>query len=107
MYDCEADAPEHATLNDAVNERLSAIFRLHGAVDVEPPLLMPVTDVEDLKNHVTFIDRHGDVIMLPSNILVPFARLAARANTKRIKRFHIANVYRPGYVSLFDANALC
>jgi len=47
LYDCEADAPEHATLNDAVNERLSAIFVLHGAVNMEPPLLMLITDVGD------------------------------------------------------------
>ncbi|KAF8345771.1 kinase-like domain-containing protein [Amanita rubescens] len=95
LYDYEADVPEHVTLNDIVNERLSAIFRLHGAVDMEPPLLMPITDPEDIKNHSAVLDSHGDVVMLPNNILVPFARLAARANTKRIKRFHIANVYKP------------
>jgi translation initiation factor 2-alpha kinase 4 len=95
LYDYEADVPEHVTLNDIVNERLSAIFRLHGAVDMEPPLLMPITDPDDIKNHSAVLDSHGDVVMLPNNILVPFARLAARANTKRIKRFHIANVYKP------------
>ncbi|KAK2467467.1 hypothetical protein APHAL10511_000322 [Amanita phalloides] len=95
LYDYEADVPDHATLNDIVDERLSAIFRLRGAIDLEPPLLMPITDPEDLKNHATLIDSHGDVVMLPNNILVSFARLAARANAKRIKRFHIANVYRP------------
>ncbi|KAF8625130.1 hypothetical protein AX15_005537 [Amanita polypyramis BW_CC] len=99
LYDYEADAPEHAALNDIVNERLSTIFRLHGAIDMEPPLLMPVTDSEDIKNHATFIDSHGDVVMLPNNILVPFARLAARGSTKRIKRFHIANVYRPNQLT--------
>jgi len=95
LYDHEADVPEHVTLNDIVSERLSAIFRLHGAVDMEPPLLMPLTDPEDIKNHSAVLDSHGDIVMLPNNILVPFARLAARANTKRIKRFHIANVYKP------------
>ena len=100
LYDYESEPPEHVTLNDIVNERLSAVFRLHGAVDMEPPLLMPITDPEDIKNHATVLDSHGDVVMLPNNILVPFARLAARANTKRIKRFHIANVYRPYVFSL-------
>ncbi|KIL60768.1 hypothetical protein M378DRAFT_906708 [Amanita muscaria Koide BX008] len=100
LYDYEAaDVPDHATLNDTVIERLSAVFRLHGAIDMEPPLLMPITDLEDLKNHATFIDRHGDILMLPNNILVPFARLAARVNTKRIKRFHIADVYRPNQLA--------
>jgi translation initiation factor 2-alpha kinase 4 len=32
---------------------------------------------------------------LPSNLLVPFARLAAKANVTRIKRYHITNVFRP------------
>jgi hypothetical protein len=50
------------------------------------------------QNH--FVPRYGDVVILPNNVLVPFARMAARANTKRIKRFHTVNVYWPGYVSL-------
>jgi eukaryotic translation initiation factor 2-alpha kinase 4 len=60
-----------------VHDCPAAIFHLHGAVDMEPPLLMPVLDPEE-KSQATFIDRHGDVVTLPNNILVPFARLAAR-----------------------------
>lgn len=95
LYDIEADPPDHSSLNDTVQERLSTLFHLHGAVDMEPPLLMPVMDPEEDRNHATFIDRHGDIVSLPSDILVPFARLAARSNIKRIKRYHISNVYRP------------
>jgi translation initiation factor 2-alpha kinase 4 len=64
---------------------------------METPLLMPVLDPEEEKSHgdSSYFDRHGDVVTLPNNILVPFARLAARGNIKRIKRFHIANVFRP------------
>ena len=91
----EADPPEYASLNNTVQDRLAAIFHLHGAVDMEPPLLMPVLDPEEEENQATFIDQHGDVVTLPNNILVPFARLAARGNIKRIKRFHITNVFRP------------
>jgi eukaryotic translation initiation factor 2-alpha kinase 4 len=66
---------------------------------MEPPLLMPVVDLqEDQKNHATFIDRCGDLVSLPNNLLVPFARMAARTGIKRIKRFHITNAYRPRYV---------
>lgn len=59
--------------------------------------MMPLMDSEDEKSHATFIDRQGDVVTLPDNILVPFARLAARGNIKRIKRFHITDVFRPRY----------
>ncbi|KAF5376991.1 hypothetical protein D9615_007308 [Tricholomella constricta] len=99
IYDLEADLPEHAALNDIVQERLAAIFRLHGAVDMEPPLLMPVMDVEDEAQKATFIDRHGDVVTLPDNMIVPFARLAARGSIRRIKRYHIANIFRPNAVA--------
>ncbi|KXN81004.1 Serine/threonine-protein kinase gcn2 [Leucoagaricus sp. SymC.cos] len=101
LYDSQSDLNEqHAALNSIVHEHLSAIFRLHGAVDMEPPLLMPVVDLqEDQKNHATFIDRCGDLVSLPNNLLVPFARMAARTGIKRFKRFHISNAYRPSPVA--------
>jgi len=95
IYDLEADFPEYASLNETVQDRLAAIFHLHGAVDMEPPLLMPITDPEEAKNQATFIDRYGDIVALPNNILVAFARLAARESIRRIKRYHIMNVFRP------------
>ncbi|KII86233.1 hypothetical protein PLICRDRAFT_114396 [Plicaturopsis crispa FD-325 SS-3] len=98
-YDAEAELPEHTALNDIVQQDLSKIFRLHGAVDMEPPLLMPVMNPEDQANQATFLDRHGDLVALPSNALVPFARLAARMNSKRIKRYHITDIFRPNTVA--------
>jgi eukaryotic translation initiation factor 2-alpha kinase 4 len=97
LYDHEAELPEHAHLNGIVQERLTAIFRLHGAMDMEPPLVMPVTHLEEEKNQVILLDRHGDLVTLPHDPLVPFARLAARANLKRIKRYHLTNLYPPKY----------
>jgi translation initiation factor 2-alpha kinase 4 len=95
LYDMEAEQPEHAALNDIVQDRLSTLFRLHGAVDMEAPLLLPLMHPEDERTQATFLDRHGDLVTLPNHTLVPFARLAARDNIKRIKRFHITNVYHP------------
>jgi translation initiation factor 2-alpha kinase 4 len=99
LYDIESDLPEHAALNDIVKERLSYIFRLHGAVDMEPPLLLPVANPTEAKNQATpgsvrMLDRYGEIVELFPNLLVPFARLAAKGNVSRIKRYHIANVYR-------------
>ncbi|KAJ6576175.1 hypothetical protein DFH09DRAFT_1454036, partial [Mycena vulgaris] len=99
LYDIEAELPEHAALNDIVQERLSYIFRLHGAVDMEPPMLMPVGSPAEEKNQATFLDRYGEIVVLPHNLLVPFARLAAKGNISRIKRYHIANVYRESAVA--------
>jgi len=98
LYDLEAEIPEHAHLNDIVENRITAIFRLHGAVNMEPPLLVPSTSPEESQSHATFIDRHGELVCLPNNALVPFARVAARDRLRRIKRFHITNIYRPKWV---------
>ncbi|KAJ6593628.1 kinase-like domain-containing protein [Mycena capillaripes] len=100
LYDTESDLPEHAAaLNDIVKERLSYIFQLHGAVDMEPPLLVPVANPTEEKTQATYMDRYGEIVMLPPNLLVPFARLAAKGNMSRIKRYHIANVYRENAVA--------
>ncbi|KAF9234439.1 hypothetical protein BU15DRAFT_79047 [Melanogaster broomeanus] len=77
LYDLE-EAPEHAQLHNIVEERISAIFRLHGAVNMEPPLLAPSTNPEENQSQPTSIYRHGIIIPLPNNVLLPFARLVAR-----------------------------
>jgi len=64
---------------------------------MEPPLLMPTTKLySDDHSPVTFLDRQGDLVTLPRNALVPFARMAARTNIQRIKRFHIGSIFKQG-----------
>ncbi|KAJ7070074.1 hypothetical protein C8F01DRAFT_1115157 [Mycena amicta] len=99
LYDGETDPPEHASLNDVVQARLSSIFNLHGAVDMEPSLFRPVVSAAEAKKEAAFIDRYGEIVAVPSNLLLPFARLAARTNVSRIKRYHITNVYRESDVA--------
>ncbi|KAF8655998.1 hypothetical protein AX16_002818 [Volvariella volvacea WC 439] len=94
LYDADPEGPEN-TLNGVVIEQLAGIFRLHGALDMEPPLLMPVMDPDDEKTHATMIDKQGDIVTLPNSLLPPFARLAARRTQRRIKRYHITNIYLP------------
>ncbi len=94
LYDSE-ELPEHATLNGIVHDRVVQIFRLHGAVDMEPPLLMPVMNPEDDGSRAMFLDRNGEVVSLPNNAFAPFARLAARMNIRRIKRYHSLDIYKP------------
>ena len=95
LYDNEVEHPEHTSLNGIVCDTLTTIFRLHGAIEMAPPLIMPVTDNDDDTTRVLFVDRHGEVVWLPNNALISFARTAARHNLKRIKRFHIGDIYRP------------
>ena len=96
LYDNDVEHPEHTSLNGVVRDTLATIFRLHGAIEMAPPLMMPVTDSnDDDTSRVLFVDRHGEVVSLPNNALIPFARTAVRNNLKRIKRFHIGDIYRP------------
>ncbi|TFY77050.1 hypothetical protein EWM64_g6962 [Hericium alpestre] len=99
LYDMEVEVPEHISLNGIVRDTLAAIFRLHGAVEMEPPLLMPVAETDEIGDRAVFLDRHGEVVVLPDDALLPFARLAARSNTRRIKRFHIGDTYRANKVA--------
>ena len=50
---------QYAVLNDVVTDLLSKIFHLHSAVGSEPPLLMPVIDMEEERSRAAFIDPHG------------------------------------------------
>ena len=86
---------DHTSLRTVVVDHLIELFRLQGALDVEIPLFLPL-----MKGHIPeqrqvhVIDRHGDVLTLPVNSLVPFARLAARTGVTRIKRYHITDTYK-------------
>jgi translation initiation factor 2-alpha kinase 4 len=66
LYDIEAEILVHAYLNDIVEDRITAIFRLHGAVDMERPLLLPLSNPDESQNHATLIDRHGEMVCLPN-----------------------------------------
>ena len=104
--------PETAILLHGVVDNIDRLFRLHGARDVDMPLLMPLTDKQvDVPRQVLLLDQHGEILTLPANGLLPFARLAARKGLSRIKRFHVSEVYRAGaalshpivqHVALFD-----
>ncbi|KAH9943970.1 hypothetical protein B0H21DRAFT_747282 [Amylocystis lapponica] len=100
VYDHDTELPEqeHRTLNGLVSERLADIFHVHGAIAMEPPLLLPVMNQEEDRERAMFIDRHGEMVVLPDNALVPFARLAARDKLRRIKRYHVGDIFRPDLV---------
>jgi eukaryotic translation initiation factor 2-alpha kinase 4 len=95
LYD-EEDRPDHVALDGVVENRLIECFQLHGAVSMDPLLLMPAKqkDIDDSKT-ATFLDRQGELVALPKHLIQSFARLAARLGIERIKRFHIGNTYRP------------
>lgn len=95
LYDADWQHSNHIRLESAIVDRLAALFRLHGAIDHEPPLFLPATQTQQEDPATAlFLDRQGEIVALPRNSLLPFARLAAATKLKRIKRFHIGNVYQ-------------
>lgn len=98
IYDRNPLIPPYSPLLPIIQDHLSNIFRLHGAVESSMPLLLPNIDREKYgPNAVYLLDRQGELVSLPRNGLVPMARRAAQLNIRRIKRYHIGDVYSTRY----------
>jgi translation initiation factor 2-alpha kinase 4 len=98
-YDIYAEHADYASLNSIVRDHIIALLRTHGAIETDPPLLVPVTDLYSAESSQqqppTFLDRQGELVALPKNIVVPLARFAARAGLRRIKRYYVGHAYEP------------
>ncbi|PWN30222.1 hypothetical protein BDZ90DRAFT_229240 [Jaminaea rosea] len=81
-----------------VMDWLRTVFVRRGAIELTPPLLMPsksgLYSSKDGGNPVSLLDSTGQVVHLPRDHLVPFARAVARAQYPRLKRYCIGPVYR-------------
>ncbi|KAF8318404.1 kinase-like protein [Clavulina sp. PMI_390] len=95
-YDAAGGLREYAPSIPVVREAIVGVFHLHGAVEDQPPLLTPLRELQaENKNAApAFLDRQGDLVALPSNVMVPLARSAALGKMERIKRFYTGNVYQ-------------
>jgi len=76
-------------------QHLRSLFHRRGAVELEAPLLIPPNELynEDQKP-VELLDKTGKVVQLPYDLVVPFARMVARGEQQRFKRYAMAPVYR-------------
>jgi translation initiation factor 2-alpha kinase 4 len=89
-YDATGAQREHASFVPIVREQAVSIFKMHGAVEDEPPLLMPLMELQEGEKNAApvFLDRQGDLVMLPKSVVVPLARSAALVGLDRIKRYY-------------------
>ncbi|CED82329.1 eIF-2alpha kinase GCN2 [Phaffia rhodozyma] len=87
---------DHRVYESMVKERLIDLFRRHGAIDWEPPPLLPVTELLGFRKEpgARFLNRQGQQVELPYDGLVSFARDVARTKLARLKRYHIGQSYR-------------
>ena len=82
---------------EIVRDKLSRIFRSKGAVKMDSPLLMPVSDIylSPSRKPVKLLDADGSVAFLPYQLNIPMCRMVARDPTlSRLKRWTIAPVFR-------------
>ncbi|RXK39365.1 PEK/GCN2 protein kinase [Tremella mesenterica] len=95
-FDREQDDSLQVWLS-VVIQRLEDLFKRHGAVETDLPLLMPETSLlkafPNLKP-VRLLDVKGKVVLLPFSDLLAMARSATRRQIERIKRYHIGKKYQ-------------
>ena len=80
-----------------IREQLIAVFRRHGAVETKRPQLLP-SSASSLYGDaaVRLLDTAGNVVLLPYDLTLPFARLLAKQNGDDVARksFTFGSVFR-------------
>lgn len=85
-----------AKLQQYVYETVSRIFRHHGAVRLQTPLLLPRNRrLYEGCETACFMDHSGMLVSLPYDLRLAFARFVARNNISHLKRYSIERVFRP------------
>eukprot|EP00117_Sycon_ciliatum_P021410 scpid22400/ scgid0250/ Eukaryotic translation initiation factor 2-alpha kinase 4; GCN2-like protein len=77
-----------------VQDRLTKIFRRHGAVIVSTPQLTPYHSSSTPESVMCLMDRHGGLVTLQHDLRSSFARSVARNDIQHLKRFMIGKVFR-------------
>uniref|UniRef100_A0A672HFN0 non-specific serine/threonine protein kinase n=1 Tax=Salarias fasciatus TaxID=181472 RepID=A0A672HFN0_SALFA len=85
-----------AKLQQYVYETITRIFKKHGAVRLQTPLLLPRNrKLHDGSEPACFMDHSGMLVTLPYDLRMAFARFVARNNVTHLKRYSIERVFRP------------
>ncbi|PIA15378.1 kinase-like protein [Coemansia reversa NRRL 1564] len=78
----------NAVFLDRIRELMTRVFRTHAAVELSTPALIPRTDLLGMyQRPALFVDPKGNVVQLPYDQTVPFARYVARTKMTEIKRY--------------------
>ncbi|XP_042356887.1 eIF-2-alpha kinase GCN2 [Plectropomus leopardus] len=85
-----------AKLQQHVYETITRIFKKHGAVRLQTPLLLPrIRKLYDGSELACFMDHSGMLVTLPYDLRMAFSRFVARNNIMHLKRYSIERVFRP------------
>ncbi|KAJ1774112.1 eukaryotic translation initiation factor 2-alpha kinase [Coemansia sp. RSA 1843] len=78
----------NAVFLDRIRETMTRVFRTHAAVELSTPALTPRMDLLDTyQKPAYYLDPKGNVVQLPYDQTVPFARYVARTRMTEIKRY--------------------
>ncbi|KAL8734889.1 MAG: hypothetical protein Q9166_001241 [cf. Caloplaca sp. 2 TL-2023] len=99
MYDLEgwpsAEISESLLKKD-VKDRLTSIFRRHGALEVDRPFLFPFS--AHYGQHASpvykVIDSDGTVLQMPLDLTLPYARILAKHRSPSPKTYTFGDVFR-------------
>ena len=87
--------PDDLDLQTMVREKLTAIFRRHGAVErTDSPAVFPYHSYYPSADVVQLLSPAGKVMQLPYDLILPNAMLLARRSRPERKTFVFDNVYR-------------
>lgn len=84
-------------LQELVEDKLSAVFRRHGAVKTRRQLLFPTSAHYEEQNVVKLFDSSGTLVQLPYDFTLPYARSIARQAPPVEKTYTIGHVYRDAF----------
>lgn len=92
-------ADKDMIIRDAIIDRLSSLFKKHGAVTIDTPVfelreILAGKYGEDSKLIYDLKDQGGELCSLRYDLTVPFSRYLAMNNVQTMKRYQIAKVYR-------------
>ena len=85
-------------LQKTVKEKLTELFRRHGAVETHRPLLIPNSRYYS-NAAARLLDASGTLVQLPYDLTLPNARLLAKHAPVARKTYAFADVYRGALVS--------
>ncbi|KAI4208021.1 MAG: hypothetical protein LQ346_000185 [Caloplaca aetnensis] len=99
MYDSHGWAMpgvSESLLRKGVKDHLSSIFRRHGALEVDRPVLFPLSPhYSQYANSVyKLIDADGTVLQMPLDLTLPNARMLAKYLSPGPKTYTFGDVYR-------------
>ncbi|KAL9596121.1 MAG: hypothetical protein Q9219_006020 [cf. Caloplaca sp. 3 TL-2023] len=99
MYDLSGwhtPAVLESLLRKDVKDHLTTIFRRHGAVEVDRPVLLPFSAhyLQQASSVCKFVDTEGHVIQMPLDLTLPNARILAKHQSVAPKTFTFGEVYR-------------